>query len=647
MKKDPLTTCGILAAACLTVVCSMVVFASLDAEAAEYLGPKTLLASEDGKSLFVANTGANQVAEVDVASGKVARSIAVAAEPTGLALAPDGKTLYVTCAAPAGTVCAVDLASGKVAASIPAGHSATGPAVSPDGKRLYVCNRFDNDVSVIDLAAGKEIARVPVIREPIAAAVTPDGKTVFVSNHLPLDRADGYDVAAAVTAIDCATNEASHIRLPNGSTSVRGVCVSPCGCFAYAVHVLARYQMPTTQLERGWMNTNAMSVIDAKARKLVNTVLLDDVDLGAALPWGVACSADGKKICVTHASTHEVSAIDAAGLLEKLKAMPSDETAEKEKGSRADDRGIYASSTAADVPNDLAFLVGLRQRIRLQKGGPWAVSDEDAAKTNGPRGLAVIGSKVYAAMYFSDNLAVADMESKAYNRVSTIALGPEPNLSAQRLGERLFNDAALCFQHWQSCASCHPDARVDALNWDLMNDGLGNPKNVKSMLLAHETPPAMTSGVRGSAELAVRSGITHIQFAVRPEEDAVAIDEYLKSLQPVPSPYLVDGQLSPAAQRGKQLFFDEKINCVKCHPAPLYTDKLMHDVASRGQYDRRDTFDTPALVECWRTAPYMHDGQYTTMKELFTKGKHGKKGGDIDELTEQQIDDLVEFVLSL
>ena len=34
----------------------------------------------------------------------------------------------------------------------------------------------------------------------------------------------------------------------------------------------------------------------------------------------------------------------------------------------------------------------------------------------------------------------------------------------------------------------------------------------------------------------MRAGITHIQFAVRPEEDAVAIDEYLKTLQPVPSP---------------------------------------------------------------------------------------------------------------
>ena len=89
------------------------------------------------------------------------------------------------------------------------------------------------------------------------------------------------------------------------------------------------------------------------------------------------------------------------------------------------------------------------------------------------------------------------------------------------------------------------------------------------------------------------------------------------------------------------------LDCAECHPEPLYSDLQMHDVASRGQYDRRDDFDTPALIEVWRTAPYMHDGHYTTMKELFTKGKHGKKGGNVEKLSEQELDDLVEFVMSL
>ena len=290
------------------------------AEPGKYLGPTDVVASKDGKSLYVICLDAKQIAVLDLAAGKVTRTMAVPAEPSGLAQSPDGSKLYVTCGVPAGTVCVIDAASGQVGATLPVGHTPVAPAVSPDGKRLYVCNRFNNNVSVIDLEAGKEITRVPMIREPIATAVTPDGATVFVLNQLPLNRADGYDVAGEVALIDAATNQATNIRLPNGSTSLHGVCVSPDGKYAYVVHILSRYQMPTTQLERGWMNTNALSIIDVAAKKLVNTVLLDDVDLGAALPWAVATTADGASICVSHASTHELSVIDAPAMLDKVLA---------------------------------------------------------------------------------------------------------------------------------------------------------------------------------------------------------------------------------------------------------------------------------------------------------------------------------------
>ncbi len=626
MKRIIAKTNNVLMVASLAVACIAIVGGP--ALAVEYLGPTAAVGSKDGKTLYVANYDAKQLAVVNVASGKVSTTIDMPSGPTGAVLSPDGSTLYVTCAAPVSTVCLVDVKTNKVSGKIPAGHTAIGPAISPDGSKLYVCNRFNNDVSVIDLATKKEIVRVPVTREPIAAVITPDGKTVFVGNHISVDRSDGYDVAAVVTAIDTASNEPTTIRLPNGATGVRGMAMSSDGKFAYAAHVLARYQMPTTQLERGWMNTNALSIIDTATKKMYNTVLLDDVDLGAANPWDVDCTADGKTICVSHAGTQELSVIDAVAMHKKLAEMPATEEEARAKG-RTSNSG-YASLTAADVPNDLAFLVGMRNRLKLEK--------------DGPQGIVIIGDKAYVTLYFADALAVVDLEPKPGKAVSHLALGPVPEMTKQRRGEMLFNDAILCFQHWQSCASCHPDTRMDALNWDLMNDGLGNPKNAKSLLLSHKTPPTMISGIRADAETCVRAGITHIMFAVRPEADAEAIDEHCKSLVPVPSPALVDGKLSEAAERGKKLFNDEKIGCAGCHIAPLYTDLTMHDVGSRGQYDRRDTFDTPTLIECWRTAPYMHDGQYVTMKELFVRGKHGLKKAKLDE---KQIDDLVEYVRSL
>jgi len=639
----------------MLIFCSLMVAAGVGGEeTGKYLGPCSVVPSRDGRMLYITFADAEQIAFVNTHSGKFTRSIATPAEPTGLTLSPDGRELYVTCAATHSTILVMNAESGIIKTTIPAGHTACGPTVTPDGKRLYVCNRFDNDVSVIDLMTNKEVTQVPAIREPLASAITHDGESVLVVNYLPADRADTSDVAAVVTIIDTQSNATAAIRLPSGASGLRGICTSPDGKYAYVTHILARYELPTVQVDYGWMNANALSVIDTKEKKLLGTVLLDDKYLGAANPWGVACTANGKWICVTHTGTHELSVIDAPALLKKLLAMPVNPPPEQIgevvyddrnqlldyfrrlratlRGKPAEGGALYTLGSAAGVSNDLNFLAGLRRRIKL--------------KGKGPRRVAIIGSKAYVVEYFTDTLSVVELEPKSPNMVHELALGPRPQLTIRRRGEMLFNNAELCFQQWQSCASCHPDARMDGLNWDLTNDGIGNLKNTKSLLLAHRTPPAMSSGVRASAEEAVRAGIRHILFTHPSKHDAAAIDAYLKSLQPTPSPHLEDGQPSQVAKRGKKLFFSEQVGCSRCHAGPLYTDLQMHDIGSKSPCDHRRNFVTPTLIEVWRTAPYLHDGRYTTVMELLIEGKHCFRQGDV-RLNEQQIHDLVEFVLSL
>ena len=594
-----------------------------------YLSPVALVVAKDGKTLYVAEAAANQVAVVDLAKERLTRVIRTSAPPTGLTLMPDGSRLVVTCAGPTGTVEILDVPQARSGGSWPGGHTAMSPLYLPDGKTLVVCNRFDNNVYLIDTTPRPKAPSVPVVRiavprEPVAAAVTPDGKMLVVANHLPSGRADADYVAAEVTLIDTAAKKvAAHVRLPNGSTGLRGCAVLPDGKHALVAHIIARYHLPTTQLERGWMNTNALSIIDLTKKSLRATVLLDDVDQGAANPWAVACTADGKRIIVTHAGTHEISIIDTGKLFKKLAG------AERERKAAAA-KGVDLSSAAA-VEDRLSFLVGVRERVRLEG--------------KGPRALAVAGNIVYVAQYFSDDVAVVDLDEPVPSkRVRTISLGPKRKMTAARRGEMLFNDADMCFQRWLSCASCHPDVRADGLNWDLLNDGMGNPKNAKSLLLAHKTPPVMITGVRDRAETAVRSGIRYIQFVVRPEDDAVAIDEYLKSLEPVASPYLVDGKLSKAAKRGKKVF--KQAGCARCHPAPLYTDLKKYDVGTGTGREAKQEFDTPTLVETWRTAPFLYDGRATTMAEVLTKFNADDKHGVTSKLTKKQIADLVEFILS-
>ncbi len=544
---------------------------------------------------------ARQVTVVDPALGRVRAAIPLAFEPTGLA--SGGGRLYVT-----GDGAVHVIEAGRVVRRIAAGAGAGSPVLAPDGKKLYVLNRFANSVSVIDPLRARPLAAIGVPREPYAADITPDGATLVVGCHLPVQPSTADHVAAEVCLID--SRGPRCILLPNGSTSVRGVAVSPDGRRAYVTHILARYTVHTTQLEQGWMNTNALSVIDVAGRALLNTVLLDEPDDGAANPWAVAVTRDGRYILVTHAGAGELSVIDAAALEAKLKG-----------------RG--------DVSDDLGFLTGLRHRIRLPG--------------RGPRALATAGSSVWVAEYFSNSIARLDLGQPS--RVDSIALGGPEAPATVRRGEMLFHDAGACFQRWQSCSSCHPDGRSDGLNWDLLNDGLGNPKNTKSLLYTHRSSPVMSTGVRPSAEHAVRAGRKFILFGDPEESEMLAIDEYLKSLRPAPSPY----PPGPAARRGQRLFLSREAGCSSCHRPPLYTDGELHDVGSHASFDftldtaggrtPQRSFKTPSLIEAWRTAPYFHDGRYATVRDAIVQGNCSR--GAVSRLSESQIGDLVQFVLSL
>ena len=597
----------------------------------ECWSPASLVASPDGDVLYVACATAGQVVVFKPGVEQVSRVIAVPDSPLGLAITPDGGKLYVTCASSDSTVCIVDIEKGEIEAKIPAGHTTMAPVLSPDGSVLYVCNRFNNDVAFVDLSTRRITKRVKVPREPIAAAITPDGRYLLVANHIHAGRADVDVVASSVSVIDTAQARVTkQIELPNGSGLLHDVSISPDGNYAFVAHQISRFHLPTTQVERGWVNTSAVSLIGLDGLKLINTVLLDNINSGAANPWAVAWSPDGETFCVTHAGTHELSVVNFPALLAKLKAFSS-----TEGSSKPVDYSV-ASRTAADVPNDLSFLVGLRRRIKLDN------SDR------GPRALAIVGTRAYLANYFSDSLSVIDL-GKAESRPRSIPLRPATGMDVVRRGEMLFNDGTICFQGWQSCSSCHSsDARVDGLNWDNLNDGIGNPKNAKSLLLAHQTPPSMWLGVRADAYVSVRAGIRNSMFTLRPEEDAVAIDKYLKSLRPIPSPHLVNGRLSAAAERGKRLFTSEAVGCSECHKNEFYTDMKPHNVGTMGEFRQpKKRFDTPSLIEIWRTGPYLHDGRAATLRDVVTTFNLDNLHGATTHLTSEQVDDLVEFILSL
>lgn len=603
------------------------------------ISPECFALSKDGKKAYVTLATAKKIGVIDLTANKMTGTFSLDGAPGGIALSADGSKIFVTLAEPQGFVQVLDTA-GKTTGKYPVGHTPTGIAVGPDGK-IYAANRFSNNVSILD-ASGKETAKIPMIREPHAVVLT--GGKLFVANHLPFGATNLTFVTSSVSVIDTVSNKVKHIQLPNGAQSLNGICASPDGKYVYVTHILSRFQLPTTQLDRGWMNTNALSVIDPGSLTLSNTVLLDNIDKGAANPWGILVSSDGKYLYVAHAGTHEVSVIDRELMHKKLgvSAKGASSADVKPDASAAKKTSSYTPPVVNedDVPNDLSFVVGIRQRVKL---------NENASKSSdiinwSPRGIIYSAGKVYTANYFSDTISIIEADAKEEAKVTFIKINPGMKESPARRGEKYFNDALSCFQTWQSCATCHPGGRDDGLNWDLLNDGIGNPKNTKNLVYSIKTPPVMVTGIRASAEVAIRTGMRYIQFGMPPQEELKDIDEYFKTMEPVPSPYLVNGKLSASAVNGEKVF--KKAGCITCHPPPLFTDLQKYKLGLGDDMDKDREFDVPTLIELWRSLPYLYDGRAVTIKEVLTKFNPNDKHGTTSTLTPKELEDLTNYILS-
>jgi cytochrome c2 len=439
------------------------------------------------------------------------------------------------------------------------------------------------------------------LREPKTAVLSKGGDYLFAANFLPAQRADVDVVAACVSVVETKQfTRVKDIQLTNGSNALRDMCITPDGKYIYVTHNLGRFTVPTSQLQQGWMNTSAFSIIDVEKQAFLGTILVDEPERGAAGVWGIRCNEE--HIYIAHSGTHDISIINHQAMLEKFLSCPNREL----------------------LDYDLRFLYGLRKRLPIEG--------------NGPRRMCLSESKLYAPTYFADVLNMIDVSS---GELTAVAINPDREETTVHLGEKYFNDATKCFQHWQSCNGCHPgDARMDGMNWDLMNDGIGNPKNCKSLLYSHVTPPSMISGIRESAEIAVRAGFRLIQFFNIDEESAQCVDEYLKSLRPVASPYLVNGKLSKKAEAGRKVF--ERLNCGACHNGDYFTDRKMHRIGEDIEFEKG--WDTPTLIEVWRTAPYLFNGAAATMDDVFTKFRHGIGNKTVSP---DEIEAMVEYVNSL
>ncbi len=653
-----------------------------------YRSPFDLAFSPDDAMLAVSDRTAGGLYVLDARTGDLGKTIQLRGKPS--ALAWTSTDTVVVCEYGAGSVAQVNARTGEIVRRFFVGPKPIGLAVAPKKGLLVVCDHGLHSASIIDLRSGTQRPPIPCGSHPFSVAITLDEQMAVVANLLPSGPAVEHTSTAVVSLIDLDTaTKIADVPLPDNSANVRGVAVSPDGQWAYVVHTRGRTMLPTTQLDRGWVNTNAMSIIDLAQRQLYATVLLDTVTEGAADPWGIALSPDGETAWISIAGAHQIARIELgrlhkllgagsekgrSGLYSSTKSRSSislkngpDEALDARPGfegeksnqeispprSRPDlpfsDPALAKAGDAAAIWQQIKEDPAQRDQLSYHLSALYAADlmSRTPVAAKGPRAIALSrnGKQLLVASYYSGEVLVLD--PSRCQVVKRLGLGPQPAPDSVRHGEFVFHDGRHSFQNWLSCASCHPDGRADGFNWDLLNDGIGTPKNARSLLWSHKTPPAMSLGVRANMEEATEKGFLFIQFREIEAGDLNAVRAYLRSMEPEPSPYMVNGQLSEKARRGRQIFEDPTVGCSACHPAPLFTSLKTYDVGTRSALDRSSEFDTPTCVELWRTGPYLHDGSAVTLKEIFTTKNPNNQHGRTSNLSPEDLDALVEYLLSL
>jgi len=180
-----------------------------------------------------------------------------------------------------------------------------------------------------------------------------------------------------------------------------------------------------------------------------------------------------------------------------------------------------------------------------------------------------------------------------------------------------------------------------------------------------------------------------------------SIASFVRSIVSFNSPYdrYLAGDadaLTPAAERGMELFFSERLECFHCHGGFNFTDSTTHanseisqvgfhnnglyNLNETGAYPNDNTglydmtgqardmgrFKAPSLRNISLTAPYMHDGSIASLPKVI---EHYERGGRLIEngpyvgdgrlspfrsefvsgfeLSDSDAQDLLEFLMSL
>ena len=599
-----------------------------------YKSPIQMAITKDGRRLFVSCENSGEVLAVDTSLRKVSGSVKVGKHPFGLALSPDESRLYVSNRWD-DNISVVDMACMAVTQSIPVGVDPHGLALDPTGNWLYVANMATDDISVVDIAASKETKRLEAGHFPFGIAFSPDYKYLYVSNQLSLPVPFRTPSILELTVVDAQRQVVAGRHQLFSTVIGQSLAVSPDNRFVVVALELPKNLLPETQVYQGWMVTHGFAIVETGPRGRVAYLLLDEVNLYYADPYGLTFSPDGKRLYISSSGVNEVSVLDMDKVSKLLEATDGK--------IKVSDEAIAVYARNLGLSSE--YVIG---RIITQNNPKGIVASPD-------------GRWLYIANRLSDSIQIVNCGN---NQVETVLDLGGPKIETElRHGERLFNYSSISFQKQLSCNTCHPENHLDGLVYDIVapEEGIGRSLvDNRTMRGIAETGPFKWSGKNPT--IARQDGPRAAQLFFRShgfeQDDLKAITHFIESLPLRKSRYAPpDGRLNEFQKRGKLMYeraytkdgryIPVANRCLTCHANPYYTDKQSHDVGTQAYSDDSGEFDTPQIGDTYETAPFLHDGRANTLEEIWTMHNPGDTHGVTNDMAKENLNDLIEYIKTL
>ncbi|MBK8881579.1 MAG: beta-propeller fold lactonase family protein [Bacteroidales bacterium] len=594
---------------------------------ADYLSPLNLAVSNDGKLVYIAAQDGNALLVADVEKGKVIRKIPVGNKPHSVIVDKAGKNAYVSNQW-SDNVFVINLDNYQITDTLLTGNGPAGLSLSSDEKSLYVVNSYSSDLTVIDLESGIEIKRLTTGNNPTGATLSPDGSDLYVTSR----RADiaqyGEPLVSQLTVVN---DKSKRIKTYLGMESaylMENVAFTPAGDLAVVTLIRPKNMVPSIQVERGFMMTHGIGIIEQKENGRIIQLLTDEPNAYYPDPFDIVISPDGKRAFISNSGVNTITVVD----IDSVKALIAESTPEMLK--------LW--------PDHL----GISSRYVIKRISTGA----------NPKGLALSpdGQTLYVAEHLEDRIAVISADNM--ETVKTIDLDGPGRITVTRKGRRLLNNAGRTFQTQYSCYTCHPDEHEDGLVYNMASKDMGrNITNTQSLRDISDTPPFKWNGKNQTVfkQDGMRFSTVLTRTEPFPYPDLDAISSYIMTgiKYPPNLGFNPAGKLTEAQRRGKTVFERTKDNlgnvipennrCITCHPSPYYTNLKQVDVKTLAASDDSILFDTPHLNNIYASPPYLHDGRASTLEEIWTIYGKEDKHGLVGDMTKNQLNDLIEYLKSL